>query len=99
MSELGFCDRTGAADLLSNSEHARVDRDAHIGEVAEPGDDDRAALRIASNAWPMCSTLSTPTVTIALSAPCPLVTLRANSAASSMLAKVSVAPSSSPSPA
>jgi hypothetical protein len=49
---------------------------------------------MASNAWATCSPFSTPTVTSALSAPWPLVTLRPNSAAYSMLPKACVAPSS-----
>ncbi len=51
------------------------------------------ALRIAENAWATCSVLSTPVVTIAASAPWPLVTERAKSAASSIVANECVAPS------
>jgi hypothetical protein len=51
------------------------------------------ALRTDSNACPTCSPLSTPTVTMVESAPCPLVTDRANSAASAIEPNVCVAPS------
>ena len=53
------------------------------------------ALRMAENACATCSVLSTPTVTTAESAPWPLVTERANSAASSIVANAWVAPSDS----
>src|SRR5579875_857132 len=42
------------------------------------------ALRMAEKAWPTCSGRVTPTVTMALSAPCPLVRSLARAAASSM---------------
>ncbi len=52
------------------------------------------ALRIAENACATCSGLVTPTVTIAESAPWPLVNCLASSVASSMDSKACVAPSS-----
>ena len=52
------------------------------------------ALRIAENACATCSGLVTPTVTIAESAPWPLVNCLASSVASSMVSKAWVAPSS-----
>ena len=53
------------------------------------------ALRIEAIAWPRWSPVMTPTVTIAESAPWPLVTDWASSVASSMVATAWVAPSSS----
>ena len=52
------------------------------------------ALRIEANASAMWSPVVTPTVTIAESAPCPLVTDWANSVACCMFSKAWVAPSS-----
>ena len=52
------------------------------------------ALRIEAIAWPTCSPLVTPTVTIAESAPWPLVNDCASSVASSIVSHACVAPSS-----
>ena len=60
--------------------------------VADGGHHHGAGLADRGEAWATCSVLRTPVVTTAASAPWPSVTERAKSAASSIVAKLCVAP-------
>src|SRR3954451_2381045 len=96
MSELGFWSPNSAP--LSSLQYI-VSSMCEIGIVVfstepRPVTTTTPALRTAENAWATSSPLTTPTVPRPLSAPWPVVTLRAKSAASSICSNAWVAPSS-----